>query len=204
MRSFVLRAGGEYLGGGYGEKYKGLGIPTAGGAEEQQKAQEAGQQAGQDALGSFVSGLQEAARLAGEALITGDWASAKEALARAVGDALKGIISSVMPNLGPFGGLVSGFLGGLIDGLVKKFGGKKAEVQKVEVVNAVRVIPDSLNYLIAASPTSRLFGLRAQAGGASFAPGVAVQINFAPGADKVVTAMVTGRLRLANNSGGVH
>jgi hypothetical protein len=178
-----------------------LGLPGA--AEKEEKAKDAGQQGGQSMLDSFLGGLQDAARLAGEALVTGDWAAAKEALAKSIAGTLKSLIGSVLGSMGPIGGLLSSFAGGVIDGLLKKWFGKKAEVQKVTVENVVRTLPANLNYDLAAHPGSSLFSGRAFPTGASYAQPSIVTINAAPGLGELVTIKVAGNLRLLNQSGGV-
>ena len=154
-------------------------------------------------MDSFISGLQDAARLAGEALITGDWAAAKEALAKSVAGALKNLIGSALGSMGPIGGLLGSFAGGVIDGLLKKWFGKKAEVQKVTVENVVRTLPANLNYDLAAHPGSSLISGRAFATGASYAAPSVVMINAAPGLGELIAVKVAGNLRLSNAYGGV-
>jgi hypothetical protein len=143
--------------------------------------------------------MQEAARAADEALVTGDWAAAKEALGKAIGDTIKSLLSSIFASFGPLGGLLGSFAGGVIDGLVKKLFGKG---KKVEVENTIKAeivkFPTDLGLDFASNPASRLFGERAVPRGAPF-----IQIEMLGDAAQLFAAKVAGQLNGMNALQGV-
>ncbi len=112
-----------------------------------------------------------------------------EGVRQALGSLASSLIAALIP--GPLGGA----LGGLVNALFNR----PKKPQHVIVDNAVRVFPANLSLPYAMNPASQVFGSRGMATGAGFT----VNVNYAPGADKVVTAMVGGGLRWTNAFQGV-
>lgn len=136
----------------------------------------------------FISGLASAAEAAGEAIVSGDWESAKQAIGNSISAAIKSIITGAVSGMGPFGGIVGGLFSGIIGGLTKKlFGGKGKDAGDVRrIIEPVSVKPEHLSVALGANPASSIYGGRATVGGAGFT----VQISYRDGTEDLVAAKV--------------